>query len=215
MAFIVVIKCWNCSFKKLKNIDMAIKIIIKKKACWFKCCVITPSEMWNIENKNKHIVFILEIKWRPQSQDLRNSWDSSPLTGQSQSSCLLLGLHRHLILHKWVFQTPPAEERMQRGNSSSVKGQLSTHTVEGGRSGATHPLRDTAAVWWSCGQNGDAQGRDMMLLGLLMPVSSLVFSKWRWLTPPNVIHFAFHGKYFPSDSVQRYSDIAATGRDET
>lgn len=82
----------------------------KKKACSFKCCVITPSEMWNIENKNKHIVFILEIKWRPQSQDLRNSWDSSPLTGQSQSSCLLLGLHRHLILHKWVFQTPPAEE---------------------------------------------------------------------------------------------------------
>lgn len=100
--------------------------------------------------------------------------------------------------------------RMQCGNSSSVKGQLSTHSwgrQEGSthspsrQERSTHPLRDTAAVWWSCGQNGDAQGRDMMLLGLLMPVSSLVFSKWRWLTPPNVIHYAFHGMYFPSDSV--------------
>lgn len=45
---------------------------------------------------------------------------------------------------------------MQRGNSSSVKGQLSTHTAEGGRSGAL-TLSETQL------QSGEPEGRMVML----------------------------------------------------
>lgn len=55
---------------------------------------------------------------------------------------------------------------MQRGNSSSVKGQLSTHTVEGGRRGAlTHTQGRSRALTLSETQlqSGDPAGRMVML----------------------------------------------------
>lgn len=160
--------------------------------------------MWNIENKNKHICF--RFRNQMQTTDSRPEKSLRLLTLDWPIPSIVFAarrLHRHLILHKWVFQTPPAEEihkyvcnvkTLQVSKASFPHTQLREAGGEHSPSRqeqSTHPHRDTAAVWWSCRQNGDAQGRDMMLLGLSMPVSSLVFSKWRWLTPQMsyILHF--------------------------